>query len=122
MSCFIHKSQEGVAVCKQCGKNMCVECSSLVEHSGVCPSCYKPILEGRVQELKETRKELLGSIIGKIILAVLLCWTFVYPLVAIFKLIKMFKQRNQIIPAEIDKLEKKIVAVNNALNEGNANI
>ena len=122
MSCFIHKSKEGVAVCKQCGKNMCVECSSLVEHSGICPTCYRPILENRVFELKDERRQIVSDIISKIIVSVLLCWTIVYPIVSVFKLINMFKRRNQIIPNEIDKLEKKISAIDKALAEGNADI
>lgn len=122
MSCFIHKSEEGVAVCKQCGKNMCVECSSLVEHSGVCPTCYRPILEKNILELKEERKQLLSDIIGKIVLTVLLCWTIVYPVVSVFKIVKMFKRRNVFIPLEIEKLQKKILAIDNALNQGNSNI
>ncbi len=122
MSCFIHKKKEGVAVCKQCGKNMCVECSSLVEHTGICPTCYRPILQNEVFVLTEERRDLIGSIISRIFLSVLLCWTFIYPIVSVFKLIKMFERRNDEIPMLIADLEKKIAAIDKALGEGSANI
>ena len=122
MSCFIHKGEEGVAVCKQCGKNMCVECSSLVEHSGICPTCFRPLLQEKVYNLKEEREKILNDIIIKILLSVLFCWTILYPIISVFKIIKMFKKRNVEIPNKIADLEKKISAIDSALHSGSADI
>lgn len=41
MKCFIHINDEAVAVCKQCGKAMCGNCSAYTNHSGICPECRR---------------------------------------------------------------------------------
>lgn len=46
MKCFIHEDREAIAVCKDCGKAMCRNCSAFTNHSGLCPEC-------RLAELKD---------------------------------------------------------------------
>ena len=80
MSCFIHREKDGVAVCKQCGKNMCEDCSSLTYHSGLCPACYKPQMQREIAGLNKEKDAIFWKLIVKIALSVLLCWTIIYPL------------------------------------------
>lgn len=49
MKCFVHEDKEAVAVCKECGKAMCSDCSSFGMHSGVCPECLLPMLKDEKQ-------------------------------------------------------------------------
>ena len=56
MSCFIHRKKDGVAVCKQCGKNMCEDCSSLVSHSGLCPTCYRPHIVKKIINAEQEKR------------------------------------------------------------------
>lgn len=122
MSCFIHRKKEGVAVCKNCGKNMCVECSSLVQHSGLCPTCYRPTLIKQKNLLLSESKQIGSDIVNKIILSVILCFTIFYPLFAIIDIKKMKYRKNEEIPAQIRTLDKKIKAIDKALSQGNAKI
>ena len=121
MSCFIHKGQEGVAVCRQCGKNMCVECSSLVGHSGLCPTCYRPELVNRIHRLDKERKHIILDTVIKVILFIVLIWTIILPIIYLVKFIKNIK-RLGVIPVEIEDCATKIRAIDRALAEGKADI
>lgn len=39
MKCFYHVNEDARAVCKKCGKGMCIDCSATSQHKGYCPSC-----------------------------------------------------------------------------------
>lgn len=122
MSCFIHNGKDGVAVCKECGKNMCVECSSLVQHSGLCPTCYRPTLIKQKKLLQIEIKEIKSSIVHNIIMSIFLLITIFYPITAIIKIRKLLNRKNNEIPKQIELLNQKIKAIDDALAQGNANI
>ena len=121
MSCFIHKDQEGVAVCLECGKNMCKNCSSLVEHKGICPTCYKPELEAKLANLQEEYKKLLSKIIIKILIGLFFIASIIIPVICLILIISDFQKR-KVIPAKIKELERQIKIINDALAQGEANI
>ena len=122
MSCFIHRNQEGVAVCKKCGKNMCVECSSMVEHSGLCPTCYRPELIEQIEELEEERKHLMGRMIVLVILAIISIYTIVGPLICLVLFSKAQKRRKEEIPLMIKDLKRKVRIIDKAVASGSAKI
>lgn len=55
MRCFIHTEREAVAVCLNCGKAMCIDCSALDDHSGRCPNCRMLETEKTLKKDKKLR-------------------------------------------------------------------
>lgn len=71
MKCFIHPDSEAVAVCKRCGKAMCIDCSSYSEHSGICPECRREEFERECTDLAETLQRNKKSTVTAYVLAAL---------------------------------------------------
>ena len=117
MSCFIHRKKEGVAVCKQCGKNMCEDCSSLVSHSGLCPTCYRPHIVEKIINAEQEKKDEAFTLFKKIALSILLCWTILYPLLQIPYYFSYRKIQNN-LSNEIEKNQKILYAIDKAINQG----
>lgn len=70
-SCFFHTSQEAVAQCQRCGKNLCRSCSKTYgfhpsdwHGKTLCPKCTKDVLSIEKAEMEEYRSEHIGRIIG----------------------------------------------------------
>ena len=131
MACFFHRKEEAVANCKECGKSMCEDCSSVSGHKGLCPSCLLPKIEKKLvkaifkKENKiEEKKEFESSKIVKIVSTILLCWTIIYPLKQISyflnfnKNLAKFDKEIYKIENEIKELEELIETINSALNQG----
>ena len=114
MACFFHRKEEAVANCKECGKSMCEDCSSLSGHKGICPSCLLPKIKEKIQqtlnertEKIEEKKEFANSKLVKIVFTILLCWTIIYPLKQISYFLN-FNKNLANFDTEINKLESKL--------------
>lgn len=114
MKCFIHRSEEAVATCKQCGKAMCIDCSAYSEHTGICPECRrKEFIEKRNQllyQIENLRKERIKAIV----FAVLLCILIIPILMGIYKAVTRTNRINELeqqacmLDTEIQKLNKAL--------------
>lgn len=134
MKCFIHKNDDGIAVCTDCGKAMCANCSSHTNHSGICPECKKELSEDirtNLQNELKTRKILSTFILSGIIflfilgilisielkpLIILFSMFFVGLLIALvvtWRILYIKKQREQ-IRKEIVYLTAEIDLINDA--------
>lgn len=71
MKCFIHLTDEGIAVCKKCGKAMCMNCSAYSNHSGLCPECRREEFIKEREKLRIELKQAKSAQIMDIILAVI---------------------------------------------------
>ena len=107
MKCFIHRSEEAVATCKQCGKAMCIDCSAYSEHTGICPECRrKEFIEKRNQllyQIENLRKERIKAIV----FAVLLC-IWIIQAVTRTNRINELEQQAYMLDTEIQKLNKAL--------------
>ena len=70
-SCFYHTSQEAVAQCQRCGKNLCKSCSKTYgfhpsdwHGKALCPKCTRDVLSTERAEMEKYRSEHIGRIIG----------------------------------------------------------
>ncbi len=123
MKCFIHNKEEAIAVCKNCGKAMCANCSSYSEHSGICPECIKVELE---KEYQKTKSKIVTTIIAVVVITVgILIWmikdfNLIVPFILLFPLcigltlIDLNKKKT--------KLKLEIEKLNAALEQGNRTI
>ena len=121
MKCFIHTGKEAIAACRKCGKGMCADCSSYSNHSGICPQCRREEFEDQAIKLdfsiEQTKKERTWYIVKLI----LLVWTIIYPLYALFMIFKC----NQTINENSIKYNNLIIEINklkNALRTGSGKI
>jgi len=75
MKCFIHLTDEAVAVCKKCGKAMCGNCSAYSGHSGICPECRRNEFifekQGKEAELKKNKSKTLFNLFITVLIAVI---------------------------------------------------
>ena len=70
-NCFFHTSQEAVAQCQRCGKNLCRSCSKTYPFSPsnwhgktLCPKCMSDVLKTEREEMDDCRSEHIGRIIA----------------------------------------------------------
>lgn len=130
MKCFVHHNAEASSVCKNCGKAMCIDCSSYSQHSGICPECRRI---GFIKEREGLREALSKKISGIVILGIIAIAIIVGSItygppgiaaVALFPMIpigfgvskcKKYKARIDFLSTEICKLEL-------ALNRGSGTI
>ena len=104
MKCFIHLGAEAIAVCRNCGKGMCADCSAYSGHSGICPECRKnEFIQERNLLINENK-----SLVWEIAKSAFLC-VFIIPILSLVKNIRKKKSNTERIAkltTEIDRLEK----------------
>ena len=117
MKCFIHRMEEAVATCKQCGKAMCIDCSAYSEHTGICPECRRKEFIVRRNQIADRIETLRQEKIKAIVLAVLLCVLIIPILTGIYKAITRTNRINE-LKKQIYLLDTEIQKLNKALSIG----
>ncbi len=114
MKCFIHGKKEALAVCKNCGKGMCDDCSKYSNHTGICPECrlndFKDELEDKLAEKRSVIWHIIGTIALTLLLGVLIITIPIGIVVLISKILNLKK-----LNSRIDTLEKEIIRLEKVL-------
>ena len=124
MKCFIHGDKEAIAVCKECGKGMCSNCSAYTGHSGICPECTLSSLTAQRYEEARTRT---GAIVCSVIMTILaIIFLFIEGLAIIALapaiVIGICVIRTIVISKRINALDDEIGKLQRALHQGTAAI
>ena len=116
MKCFIHGAKEAVAVCMQCGKAMCSNCSAYNGHTGICPECRKEGFLREIIRLKDKDKNW-GKVVAKRwCLTILFSWTIIGLIIGICTIIASEEEREkdrkriEFLQGEVLKLEKATIS------------
>ena len=114
MRCFIHRTEEAVATCKQCGKAMCIDCSAYSEHTGICPECRRKGFIVKRNQITDQIATLRQEKIQAIVFAVLLCFLIIPIFMGIYKAVTRTNSINKLeeqafwFDTEIQKLNKAL--------------
>lgn len=124
MKCFIHLTDEGIAVCKKCGKAMCMNCSAYSNHSGICPECRRDEFikerEDKQLERKQNKTAFYSTIVLAVIITFAVIWASVtlYPVLLFFLVGSFFFVNHAITLSKRDKeIEKEIAALTTEIDK-----
>lgn len=120
MKCFIHADREAAAVCKECGKAMCADCSAYSGHTGICPACRREEFVNERDELEEEEQGYFFAIFGWSLFTV----AFIIILIGLYGVYRIYRKmkRQNWIRERVAYLNGEIAKIDRALTAGRAAI